>query len=225
MSTTLYLLSAAALFAGHAVPSWPGVRPALIARMGRTGFITLHSLLSLVTLALFVHAYRTAEVYGHVFFPADGAAMAAVVLMPVAVFLVVARLMRPSGEPQTPRPPAGIYRITRHPGSMGLLLWALLHLQATGDLRRVILFATMAAIALFAIVKNDWVLRHAGTPEAGTFRTRTSVIPFAAILSGRQRPVVSEIGVTPFLAALTAYAALLLAHPRVFGVDPLYWLP
>ena len=224
MSTSLYLLAAAALFASHAVPSWPGVRPALIARMGRTGFVTLHSLLSLAALALFAHAYLAAEVGGWVFFPAEGAAKLVVALMPAAVFLVVARLMRRAGEPQAPRPPAGVFRITRHPGSVGILLWALLHLQATGDVRRVILFATMAAIALFAIAKNDWVLRRAATPEAAAYRAGTSIIPFAAILAGRQRLAPGEIGWAPVLAALATYAALLVAHPHVFGVDPLYWL-
>ncbi|MGQ9364713.1 NnrU family protein [Azospirillum sp. ST 5-10] len=225
MSTPLYLASALLLFASHAVPSWPGVRPALIARIGRTGFVTLHSLLSVATLALFVHAYATVEVSGWVFVPAAWAPMLVVALMPVAVFLVVARLMRRAGAPQAPLPPAGVYRITGHPGSVGILLWALLHLQATGDLRRVILFATMAAIALFAIVKNDWVLRRAGTPQADAFRARTSVIPFAAILAGRQRLAPAEIGALPVLAALATYAAILFVHPWLFGVDPLYWLP
>lgn len=225
MSTLVYLASAVLLFASHAIPSWPGVRPALLGRLGRPGFIALHSLLSLVTLTLFVLAYRAADTAGHLFFPADGAAKLAVALMPVAFFLMVARVTTPFGEPPAPRPPAGIYRITRFPGSVGLLLWALLHLQATGDARRFILFATMAAIALFAMVKNDWVLRHSPSPDAAAFRAQTSAVPFAAILTGHQRLVGREIGFGRLLGALALYAAILYAHPLVFGVDPLYWLP
>ena len=225
MPTLVYLASAILLFASHAVPSWPGVRPALLGRLGRPGFIALHSALSLATLALFVLAYRAADTAGHLFFPADGAAKLAVALMPVALFLMVARVTTRFGEPQAPRPPAGITRITRFPGSVGLLLWALLHVQATGDTRRFILFATMAAIALFAMVKNDWVLRHAPSPEAAAFRAETSAVPFAAILAGRQCLAWNEIGLARPLGALALYAALLYAHPLVFGVDPLYWLP
>jgi len=224
MSTSLYLAAAILLFASHAIPSWPGVRPALIAQFGRPGFIAAHSVLSLVALTLFVLAYREADMAGHVFHPADSAAKLAVVLMPVALFLMVARVTTSFGEPNAPNAPVGIYRITRFPGSMGLLLWALLHLQATGDTRRFILFATMAAIALFAMVKNDWVLRHAGTRDAATFRARTSAVPFAAILAGRQRLVWHEIGALRVLGALAAYAAILHAHSLLFGVDPLYWL-
>ena len=225
MSTLLYLASAILLFASHAVPSWPGVRPALLGRLGRPGFMALHSLLSLVTLTLFVLAYRGADTAGHLFFPADGAAKLAVALMPVAFILMVARVSTKFGEPPAPRPAAGIYRVTRFPGSMGLLLWAMLHLQATGDARRFILFATMAAIALFAMAKNDWVLRRSPSPEAAAFRAETSAIPFAAILGGRQRLVWGEIGWGRVLGGVALYAAILHAHPLVFGVDPLYWLP
>ncbi|HYG86377.1 MAG TPA: NnrU family protein [Azospirillum sp.] len=225
MSTLMYLASAILLFASHAVPSWPGVRPALVERLGRPGFIAVHSLLSVVTLTLFVLAYRAADTSGHVFFPADGAAKLAVALMPVAFFLMIARVTTKFGEPQAPKPPAGIYRITRFPGSVGLLLWALLHLQATGDARRVILFATMAAIALFAMFKNDWVLRNSGNPDAAAFRAQTSAVPFAAVLARRQRIVWREIGWARLLGALLVTAAILYAHPLVFGVDPLYWLP
>ena len=55
-----------------------------------------------------------------------------------------------------------------------MLIWAGLHLAATGDLKRVALFATMAAIALFAIVKNEWVLRRSPRAEARAFRLASS---------------------------------------------------
>jgi len=220
--TTALTLTALLLFVSHAVPSWPGVRPALIARLGRPGFITLHSLGSLLTLGLFIHAYREAGGGMPVFLPASWSAPLAVALMPLAFLLIVARVTTKFGEAEAPNPPAGIYRITRFPGSTGLLLWALLHLQATGDGRRVVLFVTMAAIALFAIVKNDWVLRRSDAGQA--FRNETSALPFAAILTGRQHLVWAEIGWGRALAALAAYAAVILAHPWLFGVSPLYWL-
>jgi uncharacterized membrane protein len=223
MPTSLYLAAAVLLFVSHAVPSWPGVRPALVARLGRPGFLALHSLLSLAALALFVVAYQGADTAGFLFHPPEGAHQLAVALMPVAFVLIAARLSTKAGEPLSPREPAGIYRVTRFPGSLGLLLWAVLHLQATGDGRRVVLFATMAAIALFAMVKNDWVLRHARSAAARTFREETSALPFAAILAGRQRFVWREIGWARVLAGVAAWAVVLEAHRFVFGVDPLYW--
>ncbi|MBP2313575.1 NnrU family protein [Azospirillum soli] len=221
MTSTL-TFAALLLFVSHAAPSWPGVRPALIARLGRPGFVALHSLGSLATLALFVYAYREAGGGMPLFIPAGWAAPLVVALMPLAFLLILARITTKFGEHDRPNPPAGIYRITRFPGSMGLLLWALLHLQATGDGRRVVLFVTMAAIALFAMIKNDWVLRR--TDAGQTFRAETSALPFAAVLAGRQRLVWSEIGWGRALGTVAAYAAMLIIHPWLFGVSPLYWL-
>ena len=215
-------LAALLLFATHAVPSWPGVRPWLIARLKRGGFVALHSLGSLLALGLFVWAYREAGGGELLFVPAGWAPPLVVALMPLSFLLIAARITTKAGEPDAPNPPRGIYRVTRFPGSMGLLLWALLHLQATGDGRRVVLFATMAAIALFAMVKNDWVLRRS---EAGRgYRAETSALPFAAILGGRQRFRPGEIGWGRLLGALAAYAATIAVHPWLFGVSPLYWL-
>ncbi len=220
--TTDLSLAALFLFVSHAVPSWPGVRPALIGRLGRAGFIALHSLGSILALALFVWAYREAGGGMPLFTPAGWSAPLVAALMPVAFLLIVARVTTKFGEAEAPNPPRGIYRVTRFPGSMGLLLWALLHLQATGDGRRVVLFVTMAAIALFAMVKNDWVLRRSDAGRA--FRAETSALPFAAILQGRQRFDAGEIGWGRLLGGLLAYAAMLHIHSLLFGVNPLYWL-
>ncbi|AIB12868.1 membrane protein [Azospirillum argentinense] len=220
--TTDLLLAALFLFATHAVPSWPGVRPWLIARLGRGGFVALHSLGSLLALGLFVCAYREAGGGEPLFVPAGWAAPLVVALMPLSFLLIAARVTSKVGEPDAPNPPRGIYRITRFPGSMGLLLWALLHLQATGDGRRVVLFVAMAAIALFAMVKNDWLLRRSAAGRA--YRAETSALPFAAILAGRQRFRPGEIGWGRVLGALAAYAAMIAVHPWLFGVSPLYWL-
>lgn len=222
-----YPAAALMLAASHALPSWPGVRPRLVAALGRAGFVTLYSLLSLAALALFVLAYRAADT-AVVFTPPVWAAPLAVAAMPVAFTLIAWRLSAPFGPADDPHPPRGLYRITRAPGSLGLLLWAGLHLLATGDSRRLVLFATMAAIALFAIVKNGWVLRHADTEGARRLRAAAHAMPFATPAS--RRPAVwaaaaRETGPWRPLAALAAWAGVLAAHPHVFGVDPLFWLP
>ncbi len=216
-----FIAAALGLFASHAVLSAPGVRPALIRSLGRSGFQALHAAVSVIALAVFAWAYAAFDANRMLYAPLPGSGPGAVLLMPIAFLLVAGRLMTPFGELAAPKPPHGIYRITRFPGSTGLLIWAGLHLAATGDLRRVVLFATMAAIALFAILKNDWVLRRADNSEARGFRAATSVVPFAAIIAGRQRLASGEIGWRFPVVALLPYAALLLAHPLLFEVDPL----
>ncbi|PWC34764.1 NnrU family protein [Azospirillum sp. TSO35-2] len=216
-------LAAALLFLSHAVPSWPGVRPALIGRLGRGGFMALHSVGSLATLALFVLAYRAADGGEVVFTPAGWAAPLVAAVMPVVFILLVARVTTRIGHLDAPNPPQGIVRITRAPGSLALLLWALVHLNATGDGRRVLLFGTMAAIALFALVKNEVVLRRSAAGRA--FRAETSLLPLAGPqgLRGAGRGLV-EMGALRLVGGLAAYAGMLALHPWLFGVDPLYWV-
>lgn len=218
----LYLAAAAFLFVSHAVPSAPGLRPVLIERLGRRLYMTLYALLSIVALAAFVWTYRLVSPDFWVFVPPVWAAHLAVAAMPVAFVLVIARLTSPFGSLAEPKPAQGIYRICRFPGSSGLLLWACLHLLATGDGRRFILFATMAVIAGYALAKNARLLDRADSEAARRFRRETSLLPFAAILAGRQRLALGE-SAWRVLLGLVLYVAMLALHPLVFGVDPLYW--
>jgi uncharacterized membrane protein len=74
----------------------------------------------------------------------------------------------------------------------------------------------MAAIALFALVKN-W---HTATPA----RRQAGILPFAGILRGHQRLKWGEIGWGRLLLTIALWAALLLFHPVVIGPDPLAYL-
>lgn len=224
MGLALYLAAALLLVAGHGVPSAPSLRPRLIARFGRRGFLTAYSVASFLLLGLFVLAYVHLAPATPIYRPVTVAPVIALVLTPIAFVLVALRLATAYGEPHAPSPPFGIYRICRFPGSIGILIWALAHLQAVGDLRRIVLFTTMSAIALVALVKNERLRRNlarAGTPA---HLETTSLVPFAAILTGRQRLVIDEIGTAPVMLALVAWLILLGLHAHVFGVDPLaHW--
>ncbi|CAO3401450.1 NnrU family protein [Azospirillum palustre] len=221
--TASLALAAALLFLSHALPSWPGLRPALIARLGRGGFVTIHSVGSLLTLTLFVLAYRAADGGDVVFTPFDWAAPLVAVAMPVVFLLLVARVTTRFGSQGAPNPPRGIYRLTRAPGSLALLLWACAHLNATGDGRRVLLFGTMAAIALFALVKNEIVLSR--SPAGRAFRDETSLLPLTGPQGwhGALRGL-AEMGPARLIGGLGAYGGMLMLHPLLFGVDPLYWV-
>ncbi|BAI73088.1 hypothetical protein AZL_024500 [Azospirillum sp. B510] len=221
--TASLALAAALLFLSHALPSWPGLRPALIARLGRGGFVAIHSIGSLAALTLFVLAYRAADGGEVVFTPAGWAAPLVALVMPVVFLLLVARVTTRFGGQSEPNPPRGIYRLTRAPGSLALLLWALAHLNATGDGRRVLLFGTMAAIALFALVKNEILLGRGSAGRA--FRAETSLVPLAGPQGwrGAGRGLV-EMGPARLAGGLAAYAGMLMLHPLLFGVDPLYWV-
>lgn len=206
-----YIAAAVALVASHAMLSARPVRPALRRRLGAAGFYLLYSAISLAALAAFVWAFLSVGAGPTLFEPPPGARHAAIALMPLAVFLVLCRLTtRPASTP------GGIYRVSRFPGSVGVLLWALLHLLNMGDARRVLLFATMAAIAIAALVRNECQRRRDGGQTAPV-----DILPFASVVMRRTPLPWREIGWRRLAATAAVYLALLFAHPYVLGVDPL----
>jgi uncharacterized membrane protein len=205
------LLIAAVLLviASHVVPSAPGLRGRLIARLGRSGFYAGHSLISLLTLGLLIWAYRAAGPQPWLYTPSPAARSIAVAAMLVATFLVTARLTT-RAQPDRPH---GIYRLTAVPGSLGVLLWALVHLLNLGEARALLVFAGLAVMALIALVKN--------LALAAPGRRAIDWLPFAALVRRRESLVWHEIGWWRVGLALAVYAGLLYLHPIVIGRDPL----
>ena len=205
------LLVAATLLviASHVVLSAPGLRGSLIERVGRSGFHLGYSLISLLTLGLLIWAYRAAGPQPWLYLPAPAARIIALPAMLIATLLVTARLTTPAA----PDRPHGIYRVSAVPGSLGVLLWALVHLLNLGEARAVVVFAGLAAMTLIALVKN-LVLAGPAYREVGW-------LPLAAIVRGREVLVWREIGWWRVGLALLIYASLLYGHPIVIGRDPL----
>lgn len=200
------------MIASHVVPGIPAIRSSLIDALGRRLFLSAYSAVSVAALVLVVWSYRTADPGLWFYFPTAEAKAFAVLGMPVPLFLLVGRLTTPAKTAE----PAGIYRLTAVPGSLAVLLWTSLHLASLGGARQVVLFAGMAAIALFSLIKN-WRI-------ASPARHRSGILPFSGILRGRQSFVWSEIGWSRLLLTAVLWAVLLLLHPLVIGPDPLAYL-
>jgi uncharacterized membrane protein len=200
------------MIASHVVPGLPRTRTLLIEALGRRMFLTLYSAVSITALALVVWSYRTTDPGLWLHFPSAEAKAFAVLAMPLPLFLLVGRLTTPAGAAES----IGIYRVTAVPGSLAVLLWTLLHLAALGEARQVVIFAGMAVIALFALVKN-W-------RTASSARRQAGILPFSGIVRGRQRFVWSEIGWGRLVGTLVLWAALLVLHPVVIGPDPLAYV-
>lgn len=225
MPDVWFLAACLLVFFSHAAPSWPGVRERLRRQLGRGGFAALHAIGSTVTLALLILAYGAQDSRSLLYAPPVWAPVALVALTPFAFVLVALRLACPPGEITRPDPPAGVYRLTAAPGAAGVLLWAGLHVFAVGDGVRLALFATLAAIAVFSLWKNRYVMSRADDPAARAFVAATALTPGLALLTGRQRWVGAEwraarprLGIA---AGLAGWAAMLALHPHLFGVDPL----
>lgn len=196
------------LIATHLVPSAPPVRGWLVAALSSRHFYAGYGLLSTFALSLVIWSYRAAGPGDWLYGSFDGARLLALGLMPVAILLVIGRLTTPArGELR------GIYTITTIPGSLGTLLWTVLHLLNVGEDRTVLLFGAMAAIAVMSIVKNTFI--------AAQRWPLGSALPCAAMLARRTAPDWSGIGWMRLGLAATVYVTLLCLHPIVIGVDPL----
>jgi uncharacterized membrane protein len=201
------LLVAATLFLtlSHVVPSAPGVRDALVARLGRRGFYVAYSLVSLLALGAVSWAFRATAPGPWLYVASPESRVVAAFGMLLAVCLLVGRLTTPAGGE-----PRGIYRLTAVPGSLAVLLWTGLHLLNVGDARLIVVFAGMALIAAFALVKNLLVAE-------GAYRRVGVLAPWAL----RQSGVWREIGWWRLALALASHLALLALHPVAIGPDPL----
>jgi uncharacterized membrane protein len=95
-------------------------------------------------------------------------------------------------KPQVHLYETGIMRISRHPQMVGQVIWCIAHMLWLGTSFMVVTCIGLVAHHGFAVWHGDrrWHSRYGAAFEA--VRARTSVIPFAAILQGRQKLVFKE---------------------------------
>ena len=115
----------------------------------------------------------------------------------------------------------GMLRITRHPFLWGVALWAAGHLIVNGDRASIALFGSMLFLALLGTTSIDAKRKRALGSTWDSFAAKTSNVPFAAIVTGRQKLNIAEIGWWRIAIAVGVYAALLFGHPYAFGVAAL----
>ena len=95
-------------------------------------------------------------------------------------------------KPQVRLYATGIIRISRHPQAVGQILWCASHLLWIGSSFMVATCAGLIAHHLFAVWNGDRRLANRFGPAFEELRANTSVIPFRAVLDGRQRLVLTE---------------------------------
>ena len=230
MTGSIANLVAAALFlliTHFGISSTP-LRGVLTSRLGTRAYLGLYSLVAALAFWWLGAAYNGAP-YEPLWPVAGWQAWVPLLVVPVSLLLIVAGFSTPNptavgqeallagdGEPAR-----GILRVTRNPFLWGVGLWALAHLVPNGDLAALVLFGTLAVLALGGSALIDAKLARRLGPAWDRYAARTSNVPFAAILSGRQSFAWREIGWWRVALALVLYAAFLHLHRWVFGVSPL----
>ena len=111
------------------------------------------------------------------------------------------------------RPVAGIERITRHAFFAGLSMFALAHALLASTLALAIYFAGFALLSLGGAVLQDRKLSRRYGEAYGGYLAATSLLPFVAILRGRQRLPRGEGLARRLLIAAAVAGLLVVAHP------------
>ena len=211
-------LAAVAFLGGHFLLSMGAVRRQLIERLGRPAFLGIYGVYAAVTFIWLNLAYASAP-YEELWSDPLWARYLAIIFMPFAVILLICGVFTPMpasvlGATALARedPAPGIIKITRHPVMWAIALWAALHLIANGDGASTILFGTLLILALAGISHME-ARRDAGN-DANWARLAavTSVIPLGAVLDGRTRVNLGEIGWWRLGVGVVFYFVLLFGH-------------
>jgi len=219
---TQLVVATAGFLLTHFVSSTP-LRPALIGGVGEKGYRALYVLAAFATLGWMIYAFARAPLQP--LWP--GLKLLPAIVMPIAFILIacgaLARNPTLVGADKLLKnadPARGIIRVTRHPIMWGIMLWAAAHLLARGELKSLVFFGGLLALAALGTVALD--ARKAKTlgEDWQRFAAVTSHLPFAAILGKRNRLDWKEIGWRNPLIGIALYAVFLLAHAWLFGAQP-----
>ncbi len=110
---------------------------------------------------------------------------------------------------------SGIIRISRHPQAIGQILWCATHLLWIGSSFMVATCFGLIAHHLFAIWHGDRRLRQRFGSAASELQAQTSIVPFAAVLDGRQKLVLAEFLRPAQWGIAVAIGLLWWAHPSI----------
>ena len=118
-------------------------------------------------------------------------------------------------KPQVRLYGTGIMRITRHPQAIGQIIWCLAHTLWIGTSFTFITSIGLISHHLFAIWHGDRRLEIKFGEEFYKYKESTSIIPFAAVLDGRQQIKLNEFLKLSQLGILIAIAVIWWSHKYI----------
>ena len=232
------LIAAALVFlAIHFIVSGTRLRDGITGVIGEQSYLGLFSLASLAAIAWLVIGYNHAQAGNDplLYDLGPGIRHLGIPVIAIAFFLGVQGLLSSNptrvqvGQPVAAPADAiqGVVRITRHPFLWSVVIWSAFHLAANGDEASVIFFGTFFLLALFGTTLIDAKRQRKMGAAWKAFASRTSNIPFTAVLARRITLNLSEDFGWRFLVAMVLFLVVLFTHYHLFGVSPFPggWVP
>lgn len=216
-----------AFLAIHIIPATP-LRRSVTAAIGEGPYMGLFSLLSVILIFFWVQGFRSAGSDAVLWaYPAWWPYLKAVILLFAAV-LFVGGLSSPN--PTLPRAGqllerpdvgAGIFAVTRHPMMWAFGLWGIAHFISLPNWRSFWFFGLFAATAILGAVLQERRKAEEFGASWDRFTAKTSFVPFGAILSGRAKLDLGQIGWWRIGLAVVIWALFLYLHGWLIGVSAL----
>jgi uncharacterized membrane protein len=233
---TMLIAAAAFFLAIHFLVSGTRLRDAIVASIGERPYLGAFSLVSVAAIVWLVMSYNSAFAAGTPLWWDLGAGVRhlGIIVVALAFLLAVSGILTSNptalgeeGAIAKDDVVQGVLRITRHPFLWGTALWAAFHLAANGDAASVVFFGTFLVLAVLGTYSIDAKrARKMGAAWTG-FAAKTSNVPFAAIVQGRNSLKLGEIMTWRQAAALGAFVLFLFIHAWAFGASPFPggWVP
>lgn len=224
---TNLLLASGTFFALHRLVSGTWIRDVIVRWISEPWYRRAFALASLLCLAWlwlgWVEA-RTSSGNFDLFVSSSWLRSPQLFIQFVAVFLIVVGISTRNptiaGMGEAVREPSAVHgaiRITRHPFLWGVSIFSAGHMMVEPDVASWIFFGTLLLLAFTGTISIDAKRSKVWGRDWSAFAEATSNMPFLAILQGRQRLRVGEIGWLRFVAACGVYALIAVFHRPIFG--------
>lgn len=118
-------------------------------------------------------------------------------------------------KPQVRLYEVGITRVCRHPQLIGMTLWSIAHTVWIGTSFALVTSIGLISYHLFGVWHGDKRLLARYGDSFRELQSRTSIVPFLAIIQGRQRFVFSEFIRPAYLGVILAVVIFRWLHPIV----------
>jgi uncharacterized membrane protein len=221
MTLTLIVMFSALFVVTHLVLSHDTIREAGVKSIGQWPFRGLYSLIAFLTLGPAAVLWWQNRHLGAVLWelPIWPVRVLAAVIMFFALQLLLLSMATPSPASLAPAKieARGILRVTRHPMNIGLAMWGLAHLLGNGTVGDIAFFGSFVVVGVIGPYHLDTRYKRSKGEEFKEFCQQTSVLPFGAILRGRNRLVLDELSFPLAVIAVVLFAVLTIFHSRFFG--------
>jgi uncharacterized membrane protein len=220
-------LAVICFLAPHVLPNVPGLRPWMIGKLGRVGYLSTYTALSAITFAWLILAVSRAP-YAGLWALSPWQVYVTVILVALACMLMVAGLATPNPLSLSVRaagvdiPKGAILGVTRHPLLWALGLWSLSHMLVNGDVAAVTLFGLLAIFALgYMPLMDKRVQKNKGMEEWNRLSVGSSNMLFTGYFRNNSRPLVDRTLILSVIGGFALFFLLLFLHGPVVGVNPL----